>query len=175
MKEIHKFITDRNIIMSFRGNFTYGTVTDLLFFVKKILENTDTDYQFRKKAYAVVVEAMDNITRHATDPQKNELNGKDGSSFFAISSEDNHFKIQTGNLVLNKQVNILKQRLSEVNLLNKDELRSLYEKKLLEKKPQGGGLGIVDISIRSGCQLNYEFIPYSNETSFFILQTILNK
>lgn len=175
MQEIYKFMTEHNIIISFRGDLGHETVTSILAVVKKFLESTDMDYQSKKKLYAIVVESTDNITRNNLLLEQNLLPAKYTSSIFCISEYQEHFNIQTGNYILNTQIPSLKQKLEKVNVLTKEELKTFYQEKLLESKPQGGGLGIIDISIRSGCKLTYEFIPHSAEISFFILQTLLNK
>lgn len=175
MQEIYKFITEHNVIMSFRGDISHETVTSILSLVKKFFENNDISYQSKKKLYAIVVECTDNITRNKILFEQNLLPAKYASSIFCISEHPEYFNIQTGNYILNTRIPALKQKLKKVNLLDKKELKLFYQKKLLDTKPQGGGLGIIDISIRSGRKLSYEFIPYSTEISFFILQTLLNK
>ncbi|MBA3706364.1 MAG: hypothetical protein H0W84_10860 [Bacteroidetes bacterium] len=173
MKDIHKFMNERDIIMSYRGDLTHKMVTSLLGFVKKILQSSDTNYHSRKRLYAILAECTDNITKNSAALEKTLLPTKYTSSIFSISEHEEHFKIQTGNYILNEQIPILKQKLEKVNSMDAEELKEFYKKSLLRK--QDGGLGIIDISIRSAYKLSYEFIYHSNKVSFFCLQTILNK
>ena len=168
-------MTDHNIVMSYRGDLTHDTVTSILSLIKKFLESTDITYQSKKKLYAIVVECTDNITKNNMLFVQNQVPTKYSSSIFCISEHPEYFNIQTGNYILNSQIAPLQQKLKNVNLLNEEELRVFYKEKLLNSKPEGGGLGIIDISIRSGCKLSYEFIQDSDEISFFILQTLLIK
>lgn len=175
MQEMYKLMNEHHIIMLFKGDLTHRVVTTLLSSVNKTLDSIDTDYQLKKRFYAIAVECMDNITRHNVALGQNQLPVKYNSSVFAISESDEHFKIQTGNYILNTKIQQLTKRLKKVNSLNEKELKTYYKKNLLKPKLEGGGLGIIDMSIRSSCKLSYEFKPYSDELSFFMLQTLLNK
>ena len=174
VQEVYQFMNDRNIVMSFLGDFTHEVVTSLLSSVKKLLDTSEMDFLLKKRFYAVVVECMDNITRHNTAIEQDQLPFKYTSTIFAISSYPDHFKIQTGNYILNSQIQALTERLDKVNSLDKEGLKALYREKI-SARPEGGGLGIIDISLRSGCKLSYEFKNISDEVSFFILQTIVSK
>ncbi len=172
--DVYKFMNERRIIMSFLGDFTHEIVTSLLSSLKKILDASDMDYQLKKRFYAIVVECMDNISKHNIALEQSKMSHKNTSTIFAISEHDDSFKIQTGNYILNSQITSLTQRLNKINSLDKEGLKALYSEKILTK-PEGGGLGLIDVSLRSGCKLNYEFKKISDDISFFILQTIVSK
>lgn len=172
--DVYKFMNERRIIMSFLGDFTHEIVTSLLNSLKKILDTTDMDFLLKKRFYAVVVECMDNISRHNIAVDKENIPNKNTATIFAISEHDDNFKIQTGNYIFNSQIAPLTERLEKVNSLDRDGLKALYNEKILSK-PEGGGLGLIDVSIRSGCKLTYEFKKISDDVSFFILQTIVSK
>ena len=174
VQDVYKFMSERHIIMSFLGDFTHEIVTSLLSSLKKILDATNMDYLHKKRFYAIVVECMDNISRHNITLEQNSMPLKHTSTIFAISEHPDSFKIQTGNYILNSQISALTQRLEKVNSLDKEGLKALYREKILAK-PTGGGLGIIDVSIRSGCKLSYEFKTISDDISFFILQTVVSK
>jgi hypothetical protein len=173
--DVYKYMNDRHIIMSFLGDFTHKVVTSLLSSVKKIIDTTEMDFQMKKRFYAVVVECLDNISRHNHALEGEQLPAKHSSTIFTISEHPSHFTIQTGNYIHNKDVQGLSARLQAVNELDKEGLKALYREKMLSAPEGGGGLGIIDISIRSGCKISFDFKPVNNEISFFVLQTILSK
>ncbi|MBC7863166.1 MAG: hypothetical protein IAF38_09340 [Bacteroidia bacterium] len=174
--ELHKFMDDRKIIMSFLGDLNHKVVTSILISVKRLLSMEEADFLVKKKLYAVLVECLDNITKHniANTEGQPETN-KNPSTLFTLSLEEDHFKILTGNYIFNSNIESLSSGIEELNGLNKEGLQSLYRKKLLESKSEGGGLGMIDISLRSGCKFTYEIRPMSDQMSFFILQAIVNK
>ncbi len=173
--EVYKYMNERHIVMSFLGDFTHKVVTSLLSSVKKIIDTTEMDFQVKKRFYAVVVECLDNISRHNYVLEGEQLPSKHTATIFTISEYDDHFTIQTGNYIHNNHVALLSGRLEKVNSLDKEGLKELYRQKMAESPRGGGGLGIIDMSIRTGCKISFEFKPVSDEISFFVLQTIVSK
>lgn len=173
--DVYKYMNDRHIIISFLGDFTHKVVTSLLSSVKKIIDTTEMDFQIKKRFYAVVVECLDNITRHNYALEGEVLPKHNTSTIFTISEHTDHFKIQTGNYIHNNHVAFLSEKLDKVNSLDKEGLKEFYREKLTASPRGGGGLGIIDISLRSGCKISYEFKPVSDNISFFVLQTTVNK
>ena len=173
--DVYKYMNERNIIISFLGDFTHKVVTSLLSSVKKIIDTTEMDFQTKKRFYAVVVECLDNISRHSYAIEGENLPVKLSATIFTISEYPDRFTIQTGNYIQNKDVAGLSARLEAVNSLDREGLKALYREKMSTAPETGGGLGIIDISIRSGCKISYDFKPVTDEISFFVLQTILSK
>jgi hypothetical protein len=173
--DVYKYMNERRIVMSFLGDFTHKVVTSLLSSVKKIIDTAEMDFQLKKRFYAVVVECLDNISRHNYVLEGEKFPAKHTSTIFTISEFDNHFTIQTGNYIHNKHVPLLSQRLEKVNSLDKEGLKALYREKITESPQSGGGLGIIDISIRTGCKISFDFRPVTDDISFFVLQTIVSK
>ena len=172
--DVYKYMNERRIIMSFLGDFTHKVVTSLLSSVKKIIDTTEMDFQLKKRFYAVVVECLDNITRHGYALEGEQL-PRHTATIFTIAEHDDHFSIQTGNYISNKDVSALSARLNAVNSLDKEGLKALYRERMAASPDTGGGLGIIDISIRTGCKISFDFFPVNNDISFFVLKTTLSK
>ena len=173
--DVYKYMNERHIVMSFLGDFTHKVVTSLLSSVKKIIDNTEMDFQLKKRFYAVVVECLDNISRHNYALAGEKLPAKHTSTIFTISEHPEYFTIQTGNYIHNNHIPVLTAKLEKVNSLDKDGLKEFYRQKMSESPRGGGGLGIIDMSLRTGCKLSYEFKPSGEDISFFVLQTIVSK
>lgn len=173
--DVYKYMNDRHIIMSFLGDFTHKVVTSLLTSVKRIIDTAEMDFQMKKRFYAVVVECLDNISRHNFAIDGEQLPARHTATIFTISEYPGHFTIQTGNYIHNKNIPALAARLETVNNLDKEGLKALYREKMLSSPETGGGLGIIDISLRTGCKISFDFKPVNDDISFFVLQTILSK
>ena len=82
------------------------------------------------------------------------------------------YSIITGNFVEGNEVNQLQNRLEEINSMNKDEIKELYKSVLANgemSEKGGGGLGMIDIARKSGEKLDFGFIPFGENKSFFSL------
>ena len=67
-------------------------------------------------------------------------------------------------------------KLEKVLKSNHLELKQLYRQQILSKRTDENtaGLGIIDIAIKSGNQIKYEFNQLNESTTFYILQTEIN-
>jgi hypothetical protein len=88
------------------------------------------------------------------------------------------YSVITGNMISTDHVEILQQRIRQINAMDSEELTTMYRKVLNNgtySSKGGGGLGIIDIARRSGEKLDYGFVPVDEFNSFFSLNVkILN-
>ncbi len=173
--EIYRYMNEKGVAISYLGDFNFNIVNSLLSAVKKIINASEIDFQNKKRFYAVTAECLDNVNRYNYDFGEEGTSKNYGKTFFNISENNDFFIIQTGNYIHINQVQTLTEKLEKVNSLDKEGLKAFYHDKLSESPAKGGGLGIIDISIRSGCKINYEFKPVTDNVLFFILQTTIKK
>ena len=89
-----------------------------------------------------------------------------------ISKNSDHYEVKTGNYIAKHKSNELKQKLDDINALDKDGLRDLYKSVLNdgELSEKGtAGLGMIDIARKSGNKLEYDFMPVDDNYDFFCL------
>ena len=173
--EIYKYMNEKGVLISYLGDFNFNVVNSLLASVKKVIHDSGIDFQNQKRFYAVAAECLDNVNRYNyafTGEKVSEIYTK---TYFNISEDKNCFIIQTGNYIHADQVPALTAKLDKVNSLDKEGLKAFYRHKLAESPTKGGGLGVIDISIRTGGKIIYEFKPVKNDVLFFILQTTIKK
>jgi hypothetical protein len=171
--EIHDYMNEKNIIMSFMGELTHQVTTSLLKNLKDSMSYANVDLLTQKRLYGIIVECLDNISKHwmAIDIQK--VMGRSSPPIFMLSKKDNFYYIVTGNHVENTQVNSLIQKIELVNSLDKKGLQDFYRQTLAKESPldrDNAGLGIIDIVLKSGNKLEYEFRPVTPQVSFYVVQ-----
>lgn len=157
----------------YRGYFSEEVVSHILQLVERQLENNGETYRLRKKAYNVMVEGLQNITRHQIS--KAYESHRDG--IFCIRKLDNRFYITTGNQIQNDEVDNLRSMLDHLNTLNKSELKIYYQELLNNgsfSKKGGAGIGLVDMARKSGHKLSYNFTKLDDDYQFFYLKICLN-
>lgn len=169
-----------NIMLSFKGDITSELLTSILQIMESKLDTMQEEPKIKKKVYNVLVECLQNLYHHM-DEIPRSLNGSsvttgDGenirSAIFMIGKLDNQYNIITGNYILTKNVDSLKNRLDEINKLSKEELKDYYKAVLNNGEMSGkggGGLGMIDIARKTGQKLNYHFMPVDDTYSFFSL------
>ena len=94
-----------------------------------------------------------------------------------ISKNEGNYEVKTGNYILKENSNGLKEKLDDINALNKEELRVLYKSVLNEgemSEKGTAGLGMIDIARKSGNKLEYSFLPVDKKYDFFCLNVKIN-
>jgi hypothetical protein len=153
----------------YHGDFSTNLTDGILSFAETALGNSEST-KVRKKVYFIMVESLQNITRHQ---EKTADVSTDLSSFFIIQGINNAFFITSGNRISVHNMNVLKSKLDMVNSLGPEELKA-YSKELLEagelSKKGGAGLGLIEMARKSGNKLMYDFQQLDEENYFFYYQ-----
>lgn len=157
---------DEHLKFVYRGEITENTSLPLL----TLLENEMKDDSFgssgRKRLFMFVLESLQNIAKHG------EHHDHSGMSVVTYARTDDGYTITTGNIVLASHVGDLKKRLDEINNLGAQETKDLYRQVLstTEFSNKGGaGLGLIEMAIKTGNKLDYDFRPVDDDHSYFIL------
>ena len=171
--EIHEYMNEKNIIMSFMGELTHQVTTSLLKNLKDNMSYSNVDLITQKRLYGIIVECLDNISKHwiALDIQK--VLGRSSPPIFMLSKKDNCYYIVTGNHVPFDQTDSLVKKIELVNSLDKKGLQEFYRTTLAKESPldrDNAGLGIIDIALKSGNKLEYEMRPVTPTVSFYVVQ-----
>jgi len=121
------------------------------------------------------VEGLQNITHHqeeiANDKEFEEYPG-----IFAIQKNGDKYFISTGNIVANDKIDSLKSKLDVINSLSPEELKKFHREILSNgniSDKGGAGLGLIEMSRKSGNKLLYSFEHLNDQYTYFYLQTLI--
>ena len=164
---IHSILNSENVLLIFNGNFNQETLVNLLSTIEGQMQGPAS---FKKKVFYITVELLQNIFKHGSSPDGRD-NGNPG--IFFIGEEDGVYKITTGNYIVKDKVEDLKGKIDYVNNLNQEELDDFYNKRLFNfdiDDSKKAGLGIIDLRLKSGMPLYYNFHDIDDNFSFFTFQ-----
>jgi hypothetical protein len=168
-------MNEENVVLAYRGKITKELLESVYNITDNSLEEKINSPETRKKIFSILVEALQNIFHHQADPANENIPENNQPGFVISRNEQNgtiDYTIITGNYVLNSSVNILKEKLEEINSLSPEEIRSKHRQALSEStfsEKGGAGLGLLEMARKSGNKLNYEFTNIDNQYSFFSL------
>jgi hypothetical protein len=155
---------DEGILLSFKGLITEDIIIELGEMIRTSLsEETKV-----KKIFAVFIELSQNILRYSSEKSKDGL----GIGIISLRKIDNYYKIASGNIISKEDSIKIKEKISYINSLNKDELKGLYQKTLrlpLDETSRGAGLGLIDIAKRSESKIDFEIQEIENSKLFLTL------
>jgi len=170
VKELHDILVNENVILFFKGTFNQGSLFNLL----SIVENQFKESTISVKIYNLMVEMLQNISRHGDD-YSHEKEWKTG--IFLITETDEEYVLISGNYVLNTKVKAFEKSIQYVNDLSLKDLIIEYDRILhnfsIDHKKQG--LGLLDMKQKSKSNLIYNFYPIDEKISFFTIRIVVKK
>ena len=169
--KLFKAMQKDNLNYIYRGVFTANITDNILALAESNLVHKEDPRALKRKVYNVMVEGLQNITKHQADI-KVEPENKNG--VFVLKKEHFKYFITTGNLIENKDIENLTKQINQVNSLDKAELKAYHREVLLHGKMSnkgGAGLGLIDMARKSGNKLLYAFEKVDEKFSYFYLHT----
>ena len=138
---------------------------------KNMVKNEETS-QVQRKVFNVMVECLQNISKHA-DPMTGDED-EERRGIVLVSHGETSYNVITGNVVKREKKAGLEASLEKINSLDKEGLSALYKQQILGGKLSekgGAGLGFIDIAKKSGNKIDYQFKDLNDEFCFFIIIT----
>jgi len=123
-----------------------------------------------------MAECYQNVVRHGKETTI-KTNLHDKTSAFFVRSFGSSFYITSANIIKNKDIDIVKEKLDKVNNLSPEDLKVLQKQVLAKGKLSekgGAGLGIIEMARKTGKKISFDFKLLNEEASMFYLQLELN-
>lgn len=169
-----KFLEKDNLSYFYQGVFNDDITNWLISLSQKNLKNVEEFSKLKKRVAFLMAECFQNVVRHIEEPALK--NHEQNVGLFMTRNVGNAYYIASSNLIENKSINLLSEKLNIINTLDKDELKKIYLEILSEgdvSDKGGAGLGLIEMARKSGHKLEFEFKKVTEEFSFFYLQIIL--
>jgi hypothetical protein len=183
-KESLEFVYDfyvkmkkNNINLAYEGEITHQITKAFTSLTETSLMKEDDFNTVQKKVFHVMVECLQNISKHAEN-RNSIVTSKDGRGIFMISKDESEYSVTTGNVINNDKVPKLREILENINSLDQDGLKVLYKQQMREGRLSdrgGAGLGFIDIARKTGQKLIYSFLTINEKRSFFVLTSTISR
>ena len=154
----------------YKGEMNHQIMRSFAFMANRKIAEKNLPTSIRKRVFHIMIECLQNITKHSDDYDKNDR--QIGNGLFIVGQEKESFYVVTGNLVRNEKLKALEERLITINSADRNMLKKIFLKQMMEGKLNekgGAGLGLIDIARKSGKKLFYHFVPYDNQRHYFLL------
>ena len=175
--EFYQSMKEHEISLVYEGEITHQITKAFTSLTESNMAKEEESNTVQKKVFHVMVECLQNISKHADDFGSSDFMFS-GRGIFLVAKGKDDYSVTTGNAVDNSKIPDLKNLLEQVNSLDKDELTELYKKQIKEGRLSdkgGAGLGFIDIKRKTGRNLNYHFLPINEDTSFFLLTSTISR
>jgi hypothetical protein len=165
-RTIHDKMRKERLLFVYRGEITDRNSLPLLTLLENEMKDDSYGFVGRKRLFMYVLESLQNIVKHGNQAGHNSM------SLVAYSKTNDGYTITTGNIIASEHVDDLRKRLNKVNRLDINEIKDLYRQILdtSEFSMKGGaGLGLIEMAIKTGNRLDFDFVPVDKNFSYFIL------
>lgn len=181
----HEQMVNNNFSLVYEGEINHQITKAFTSLAESNLDRMSEDNNVKKKLFHVMVECLQNLSKHSEEELSKDptgIIGTKGNGIFIVGNiggqNNKEYHVITGNLIENSKKPKLEELLLKINELDKEGLKEYYKKQMREgtiTEKGGAGLGLIDIARKTGEKLEYHFIPVDEDNSFFMLRTIVSR
>ena len=181
MEEPHKFdlfefhhMFEDDILLLYKGPFNKHILGVFSKYIQGIINRYP---KISKKVFGIFIELAQNIAKFSADKVIIEDRDHVGAGTLVIGELDNCYTFFTGNSVPNKDLDQLIQKCELINSLNRDDLRKYKREQfgMPHEKDDLRYIGLIQVALTSGNQLELEVTPENDELSFFSITVTVEK
>lgn len=180
-REYYEFknrLHEQGIMFSFTGYVSEAILFSLGDALKKKMALEDTDANVIKRVFSVFVEQVQNIIRYSAErlDAGEAERARLSSGMITVGAKGQRFFVVCGNVLSNRQVPQLRERLEHLKGLDKAAIKAYYKQKLKEPPEadsQGATIGLVEIARRASEPVEFDFLDLGDDTAFFCLKAYI--
>ncbi|WP_411681636.1 SiaB family protein kinase [Clostridium thailandense] len=170
---LQKKLQQSNTEFIFSGIFSQGLIEELGSALKQRLQLKQATKSKISSVFFTFVEQTQNIKQY-------ELSKKDtedsltiaGSGIIAISKNYMGYCINSGNIILNKDIPELKEKLDKIISMSNIELTNYFRemsRKEIDMSCDRSGLGLIQVARKATDKIQYEFEKIDDKYSYYTL------
>ncbi len=171
---------DQGIFFCFSGPISQKLVTDIGAILEQKMNIEKANKSTVLRVFALVVENVQNIIHYSDEKamDKESADIEHGQSFgiIAVGYKNEHYFVLSGNMIENHKVGRLREKLTTIQQMNRDELKEYYREKR-RKDPdegsKGAGLGFLEMAKKASQPLEFTFTRLDNTMTFFSIKTTI--
>jgi hypothetical protein len=167
--QLERIMAENNVYLIWSGHITPDVGKEVLSFTETKLSEEEPESNLRKRVFSILVEILENVAKYSPGRESEE---KLGMPVAMIRLEDKVYSLTTGNLILNENVEHLREKLEIINKYDKVGLKELFRRSLSGQTitdDSTGNMGLIDMARKSGSKLIYQFEKIDDEYSYYTL------
>jgi hypothetical protein len=173
--DFYKGMKEHEITLAYEGEINHQIMKTFTSMAEGNMTKANEPEAVQKRVYHVMVECLQNISKHAVHPE-DKTDEEYTHGIFLVSRNNQVYNVTTGNVIKKERIPYLTELLTYVNSLTKKQLDDQFKKQLREghlSDKGGAGLGFIDIRRKTGVDLEYQFLPISDSHVFFLFTSTI--
>ncbi|QTA87748.1 SiaB family protein kinase [Desulfonema magnum] len=174
LKDLYEFKEDlgkRGIFFCLSGPISQNLVAEIGTTLEQHMTMGEAGKSTVLRVFSTVVENAQNIMRYSDEREEDFSLG-----IIAVGYENKHYFVLCGNMVDNNKIGKLRENLTKLQNMNKDELKKYYRRKRREGPPpesSGAGLGFIDMAKKASKPIEFNFKTIDDKLSFFSMKIVI--
>jgi hypothetical protein len=172
----NQMLSDNHILIIYSGPLWAEGLDGMAETLQSRLNLDDMPLNVSQAVFSVFIEQMTNMMMYSAEKQlfdRYEAEKLEVSrGLLVLGTYDKTYFIQSGNMMKDASIPLLKERLDHLKSLDKKELRKYYKEKIknLDDNPEskGAGVGLIEIARRS-TSIEYDIISHGGGLSYFTM------
>ncbi len=181
MKSLYQLkncLNENNIFLCFDGPFSQDLIVEIGELLKYKMRSAEASPTTILRVFSILVEQSQNIIRYSADkfPVKEATDDHFMSGVIAVGLDQNVYFVSAGNKIKNTKVSRLRDRLTELQNMDKEALNELYK---VQRKNGGSftektaGLGLIELARKSSQPVEFHFEKMDDTFSFFSIKAVI--
>lgn len=171
--QIKELLTDTNDDWFYLGDVSEDLISSFVAMIESRADFQSLSRPSRRRLLSAVVECLQNI-RNNTPAIPDPI---PGSVVYMRKVKSNEYGLRCGNVMLTRDVDVLKGKLDHINTADGEQLKTMYvdqmERSLQNGSRTNAGLGLMEIARAINGPIAYKFIPFKGDYTFFSLDLII--
>lgn len=166
---LHDEMVSNGFSLVYEGVFSHDIMKMFTSMTENNMDKQNEDKSVRRKVFHVMVECLQNMTKHSDDVSTSD---RVGNGLFIVGRKEDYWNIVTANKINSDKIEDLRRSIETINSLSPEELKMLYKKQIKEgslSEKGGAGLGLIDIARKTGRKLEYQFLPLDDKENYFFM------
>jgi len=169
---------EKGIFFSLSGPISQDLIVEIGDILKHKMKLEEASNSTILKVFSLLIEQSQNIIHYSVEKiqTQEKLNKELHFGIITVGFDGGHYYVIAGNLIDNKDIHRLDEKLNKIADMDNDQLKAYYKserKKESDQQSKGAGLGFIEIA-RKACQpLEYNFEKIDSDHSYFTLKTVI--
>ncbi len=169
---------EKGIFFSLSGPVSQELIVEIGDILKQKMKFEDASKSTILKVFSLLIEQSQNIIHHSVEkiPPKPHNDEVLHFGIITVGFTEGHYYVIAGNLINNKDIDKLENKLKKITIMNQDQLKVYYKserKKERDQQSKGAGLGFIEIARKACKPLEYRFEKINPDHSYFTLKTVI--
>lgn len=176
MYKFRNYLRETGIIFCYSGYMTEDVLVGLGKAIKQKLSMDEEDKQTAKAVFSIFVEQVQNVIRYSAERESKDNATELRYGVLTVGRKDDRVFVTCGNVIKNSDRDRLRTNLSEIQQMDRKELKQLWKDTLRGETPdgsKGAGVGFIDIARQARQGFEFDFSDVDEAFSFFTLKAYI--